>query len=83
MCDGPDLDSIASAYLPHTPISQQRAVSTGLPSEGNSFQRIDLTESGEKKKGGNGITGNDETSEWLDKSFTQAPPTPGHLLSQK
>ncbi len=65
----------SSTYLPDTPLDQQQYL--GSHNNGESFQRIDLTEGAEVKTGGNGITGNDETSEDLPNTWTVAAPTPG------
>ncbi|MCX7766056.1 MAG: hypothetical protein N2246_05050 [Candidatus Sumerlaeia bacterium] len=79
LCDGPDADFMASTYYNDTPILQQSVVFTGGPTGNNSFQRQDLGETGENLQNGNGITGHDETSERLDRSFIQAPPSPNRL----
>ncbi len=65
----------SSTYLPDTPLDQQQYL--GSHANGESFQRSDLTEGAEIKTGGNGITGNDETSEDLPNTWTVAAPTPG------
>ena len=65
----------SSTYLPDTPLAQQEYL--GSHSNGESFQRVDLTEGAEVKTGGNGINGNDETSEDLSNTWTVAAPTPG------
>ncbi len=62
--DGPDVDTTTSCYLADTPVTQQSALK--VPQQGGSLHRCDYTESGEKKTGGNGATGHDETSEPFD-----------------
>lgn len=75
--DGPDTDSDASAYLPDTPISSQDVVASGAHGFGNSWQREDLTEGSEATSGGNGVNGEDETSENLSETWCENTPTPG------
>lgn len=75
--DGPDADAVPSVYLPDTATLQ---VQTSSPGIGYSTKRILSEEGYEIEAGGNGITGNDETSEntlvtW-DSIFTA--PTPGY-----
>ena len=72
--DGPDADSDASTYLPETPAMAQEVVPDH--SSGVSSQRRDLTEGTETKTGGNGVTGDDETSENLTVTWGEAEPTP-------
>lgn len=75
--DGPDADADSSTYFDDTPISQQISVSSGVPhGSGESVQRFTTEENGEIQNGGNGITGNDETSENLALSFEPGPATP-------
>jgi hypothetical protein len=67
--DGPDPDTLKSAYLPDTDVSLQRSA----PNEytlGHSTHRIDYSEGNQIQSGGNGVTGGDETSENLDATFT-------------
>lgn len=73
--DGPDADTTPSAYQADTPAAQQALI----PLAGAMItQRIDMMETGEVKTGGNGISGNDETSEPLDQTWaTAATATPG------
>lgn len=76
--DGPDPDSNTSSYLDDTSISQQISVSSADPhSIGKSIQRLNLIENNEIQSGGNGVTGNDETSEDLSASFQVDDPNPG------
>ena len=55
-----------------------------LPDEvhtsGKSWQRADLTEGSETRSGGNGATGNDETSENLSATFREASPSPNRTM---
>jgi hypothetical protein len=64
------------AYLPDTPIADQQALAAPPPT-GHSYQRVDLTEGDETLAGGNGLTGHDETSEDVTRTWRTAPPTPG------
>ncbi|MCB0274523.1 MAG: lamin tail domain-containing protein, partial [Calditrichaeota bacterium] len=75
--DGPDADSDSSAFLNDTALDQQISVSSSTPhADGESVQRLSLTEIGETASGGNGITGHDETSENLAQAFTAAAASP-------
>ena len=82
--DGPDADSTPSTYLPDTAIASQTSVNgaVGQPhASGNSAQRALLSEGLETRSGGNGITGdgllgNDETSERTDETWIEDLPTP-------
>lgn len=70
--DGPDADTTPSVYLADTPAAQQSNVL------GDIVQRIDFTEGTERKTGGNGLTGHDETSENVNVTFiTGTTATPG------
>ena len=73
--DGPDLNTLLSAYLPDTPIANQSsALNHGF---GYSLHRIDFTEGIQSPTGGNGVNGADETSEDLNNTFTAfSLPTP-------
>ena len=85
--DGPDADNDSSTYLDDTPIANQTVVNADNDGDeyphdpGKSAQRSGIVECGETLTGGNGITGNDETSE--DMSYAggcwtvNATPTPG------
>ncbi len=67
-----------STYLNDTPIAQQISVSNSDPHGiGESVQRLTAEESGEITTNGNGITGNNETSENLATSFQSGSPSPG------
>ncbi|MEM1270838.1 MAG: lamin tail domain-containing protein, partial [Bacteroidota bacterium] len=81
--DGPDADSTPSTFLDDTAIASQDVVSTGAHSSGNSFQRSDLAEGTETQTGGNGVQGDDETSENLSVTFTSsvaATPNAGNVV---
>jgi hypothetical protein len=70
--DGPDTDTTPSVYLADTSGALQANV-TGVIA-----QRVDFTEGGERKTGGNGLTGHDESSEPVDVTFiTATTATPG------
>ena len=75
--DGPDADGDMSFYPAETTIALQDVVATGSHAGGQSFQRIDFTEGAEAQSGGSGVAGDDETSEDLSVTWTQAVPTPG------
>ncbi len=76
--DGPDGDSDASTYLPDTAISTQDVILGAGHSSGDAFQRLDLSEGTETQAGGNGVEGNDETSENLSVTWvSDEAPTPG------
>ncbi|MCP4535660.1 MAG: ExeM/NucH family extracellular endonuclease [Chloroflexi bacterium] len=75
--DGPDADSTASTYLADTAIVSQDVVDTGSHAGGNTWQRMDLSEGTETQTGGNGVDGNDETSEDLSNTWCEYTPTPG------
>ena len=74
--DGPDADSDGSAYANDTAIGFQVPVDTGAHEFGDSWQRRDLSEGDEVDAGGNGITGDDETSEDLAVTWGATAPTP-------
>ncbi len=76
--DGPDADMDSSTYLNDTPLANQELVVS--PSNGSSAQRIDFTEGDEIKIAGNGITGDDETSENLSLTWVIAGPTPNNAF---
>jgi len=75
--DGPDADADTSAYLPDTAIASQDVIETGAHAFGVSWQREDLTEGTEATSGGNGVNGEDETSENLSATWCRFTPTPG------
>jgi len=74
--DGPDADATTSTYLDDTSIASQAVVSANAHANGNSWQRIDMTEGAEAQTGGNGFAGSDETSENTDFTFAESTPTP-------
>lgn len=65
-----------ATYANDTAIGSQEVVAPGAHAFGDSFQRSDLTEGTETTDNGNGVTGNDETSENLSVTFTEGAPTP-------
>jgi len=75
--DGPDADVIPSTYLTETGIVNQEVLATGSHEFGNSWQRRDLSEGTEATAGGNGINGEDETSENFSDTWCEAVPSPG------
>jgi hypothetical protein len=75
--DGPDGDAVASAYLADTAIGGQDVISGGSHAGGDSFQRIDFNEGTEAQSGGNGVKGDDETSENLSVTWSLDAFTPG------
>ncbi|MDI7268798.1 MAG: lamin tail domain-containing protein [Myxococcota bacterium] len=75
--DGPDPDSVPSAYRSDTPVASQQAIA-GVHPSGGSFVRADLAETGEPRTDGNGLNGHDETGEDLTATWTVATAaTPG------
>jgi cysteine-rich repeat protein len=62
--DGPDTDTTPTCYLDDTVVTNQFSLQP--PSQGGSLHRCDYTEGTEKKTGGNGASGHDETSEPFD-----------------
>lgn len=77
--DGPDADTDPSTYLDDTPIGSQRSITETLIVD-KSYARMDVVENQEITSGGNGVSGHDETSEWLDVSFVELNnPTPGEF----
>ncbi|MCJ8313920.1 MAG: DUF5011 domain-containing protein [Pseudomonadales bacterium] len=76
MVDGPDADSVTSAYKADSYLMPQQLSDPGF---GFSTKRISIESSKETSGGGNGITGDDETSEDItitwDNFFTE--PAPG------
>lgn len=67
--------STLPGYQPDTAILSQRPAG-GTASASTSWQRVCTNESVERKTGGNGVTGHDETSEDLDVSWALQAPTP-------
>ncbi len=75
--DGPDSDTNTTEYQAETPIAAQDIVAAGAHPDGQSWQRIDLTEGAELGAGGNGTDGDDETSENTSVTWATAAATPG------
>lgn len=74
--DGPDVDSDDSTFFIDTAIVNQDIVANSAHALGNSWLRSDLTEGTEVTTGGNGISGQDETSENISVTFTEGPADP-------
>jgi len=74
--DGPDADAVASTYLNDTAIASQAVVNASSHASGSSWQRSNLNEGAETGSNGNGINGDDETSEDLNNTFFEDIPTP-------
>ncbi|MGD2177162.1 MAG: ExeM/NucH family extracellular endonuclease, partial [Anaerolineae bacterium] len=79
--DGPDADASATDYLDDTAITLQDTVAGGAHAYGSSWQHGDLTEGVETATGGNGVGGDDETSEDLSSTWCEDSPTPGAATS--
>jgi hypothetical protein len=79
--DGPDADATPSTYLPDTPPASQDVASRLATAHdfGFTVSRVRFDEGTERLTGGNGITGNDETSE--NMSATWRPNTAPSLGS--
>lgn len=75
--DGPDADALSSTYANDTPIANQVVVSTSAHGTGDSYQRQDSTEGSEVSGSGNGINGDDESSEDLSSTWCTSPSTAG------
>ncbi len=75
--DGPDADTDVSTYSNDTSIASQQLVSTSAHANGQSFQRQDLFEGTEITSGGNGVNGQDETSEDFMNTWCSSSATPG------
>jgi hypothetical protein len=74
--DGPDVDAVASTYLPDL----GTAVAALDAGSGESTQRRNAIEYDEVDNGGNGFLGHDETTEDWSTSFSVSTPTPGRFL---
>ena len=74
--DGPDADTDTSMYLADTSVFAQDLLDANPHTDGSPWQRIDPSEGAEAKDGGNGSTGNDETSENTSVTWKEGPPTP-------
>ena len=75
--DGPDADGDLSFYAADTIIASQDVIADAAHASGQSFQRTDFAEGTETQTGGNGVTGDDETSENLSETWEEAAVTPG------
>ncbi|GAB4173904.1 MAG: hypothetical protein Kow0020_09240 [Wenzhouxiangellaceae bacterium] len=75
--DGPDPDSVATAYLPDTAIAAQAVIDSSAHPAGAAWQRVALDEGHERTGGGNGLEGDDETSEPLHLTWGSGAATPG------
>ena len=75
--DGPDPDGLASTYLPDTAIALQAVIDANAHAAGAAWQRLDLAEGSETAAGGNGIDGDDETSEPFRITWGAGTATPG------
>ncbi len=73
--DGPDADTVPTAYQADTPTGSQQLFTTAH-AFGESYQRVDGNEGTEVKTGGNGTLGHNETSENLMTTFHMAVATP-------
>ncbi|MDJ0663242.1 MAG: ExeM/NucH family extracellular endonuclease [Acidimicrobiia bacterium] len=74
--DGPDGDTDTSTYLDDTAVASQDVISADSHAFGLTWQRADLTEGVETRTGGNGATGNNETSEKTSVTWGATEPTP-------
>jgi len=75
--DGPDADDTPSSYTDETPVIDQDVVSASSHANGNSFQRQDLSEGNQTSGTGNGVNGDDHTSENLLETWCSSPLTAG------
>jgi endonuclease I len=80
--DGPDADVNASTYLPDTSIAQQSVIDVSEHATGSSWQRVALDEGSESTVGGNGLDGDDESSEPFRLTWGEGAPTPGAAAGQ-
>ncbi|MGV6853299.1 MAG: lamin tail domain-containing protein [bacterium] len=74
--DGPDGNAIPSSYANDTAIVSQSVAGAGSHASGNSFSRVDLSEGAEVQTGGNGVAGDDETSEDLSNTWAELTTSP-------
>ena len=72
-CDKSGVTVGSSTFQNDTAVGDQEVP----PGDGKSYQRVDLTEGNETETGGNGISGNDETSEDVSQTWKTDTPTPG------
>jgi len=75
--DGPDADALSSAYLPDTATGLQAVIDASAHSPEAAWQRVDPNEGNEIDTGGNGINGDDETSEPFRLTWGAGVATPG------
>ncbi len=75
--DGPDADGTTSTYANDTPIANQDLVATTAHATGDSYQRQDFAEGTEVSGTGNGVNGDDETSEDLSATWCLSAATAG------
>jgi hypothetical protein len=76
--DGPDAGNAPSTYLPDTDAQAQQFIAPAGHDPGFTMTRVDYTEGTERKLGGNGLTGHDETSENFTATWiTNAAPSLG------
>lgn len=73
--DGPDADSDPSTYADDTPLANQ-STAPSPTSSGTTAQRVFLSEGTESSVGGNGVNGDDESSENLASTWVVGTPTP-------
>lgn len=73
--DGPDADATPTAYQPDTATGSQLSIGT-VPSGTDAYHRLDPLEGDESQNGGNGIGGDDETSENFPATWGVAPRDP-------
>ncbi len=69
--DGPDAGTELSTFADDTEINSQQPISTATFRFGDSYQRISFDEGAEAPDGGNGIAGDDETSEPMAATWSQ------------
>ena len=74
--DGPDADSDISFYADDTDVAGQDVIASSGHVFGQSFSRVDLNEGTEVQTGGNGVAGDDETSENLSVTWAERDPSP-------
>lgn len=67
--DGPDPDEVPTEYKPDTAVTSQVMLASEAHAPGFGWRRTDLAEGKEKKTGGNGAGGHDETSEDLSATW--------------
>ncbi len=77
--DGPDAGTTPSTYLADTAVANQRPVPgpSGSFTARTAVRRVDLLETGQRRAGGNGLTGCDETSEPWATTWQNDYPDPG------